>query len=128
MKAPIPPTAESGVKRLGMVSSTATTPQQYLASLPEDRREVIAGVRKLLLDNLPEGVEENMNFGMLSYEIPFATYPDTHNKRPLMFAALAAQKHYFSRYWSNHPERLNRKLRKGQGEAQVIVRNKEMPL
>jgi hypothetical protein len=111
-----------------MVSSTATTPQQYLASLPEDRREVIAGVRKLLLDNLPAGIEENMNFGMLSYEIPFSTYPETYNKQPLMFAALAAQKHYFSRYWSSHPERLNRKLRKGQGEAQVIVRNKEMLL
>ena len=93
-----PPTAESGVKRLGMVSSTATTPQQYLASLPEDRRKVIAGVRKLLLDNLPAGIEENMNFGMLSYEIPFSTYPDTYNKQPLMFAALAAQKHYFSLY------------------------------
>ena len=66
-------------------------PQQYLASLPEDRREVIAGVRKLLLDNLPAGIEENMNFGMLSYEIPFSTYPDTYNKQPLMFAALAAQ-------------------------------------
>lgn len=98
MRSHIPPTAESGVKRLGMVSSTATTPQQYLASLPQDRREVIAGVRKLLLDNLPAGIEENMNFGMLSYEIPFSTYPDTYNKQPLMFAALAAQKHYFSLY------------------------------
>jgi len=39
-----------------------------------------------------------MNFGMLSYEIPFSTYPDTYNKQPLMFAALAAQKHYFSLY------------------------------
>jgi len=32
-----------------------------------------------------------MTFGMLSYEIPFSTYPDTYNKQPLMFAALAAQ-------------------------------------
>jgi len=32
-----------------------------------------------------------MTFGMLSYEIPFATYPDTYNKQPLTFAALAAQ-------------------------------------
>jgi hypothetical protein len=61
-----------------MVSSTATSPQEYLASLPKDRRRVIAGVGKLLIDNLQEGVEEHMTFGMLSYEIPFATYPDTY--------------------------------------------------
>ena len=79
-----------------MVSSTAATPVEYLSSLPEDRREVMVAVRNLLLDNLPEGIEESMNFGMHCYEIPLAAYPITYNKQPLMFAALAAQKHYFS--------------------------------
>ena len=81
-----------------MVSSTAATPAEYLSSLPEDRREVLTVVRQLLLDNLSEGIEESMNFGMLCCEIPLATYPITYNKQPLMFAALAAQKHYFSLY------------------------------
>ena len=79
-----------------MVTSTAATPAEYLASLPSDRREVMAAVRQLLLDNLPEGIQESMNFGMLCYEISLATYSITYNKQPLMFAALAAQKHYFS--------------------------------
>ena len=86
------------MKSLRLVSSTAATPGEYLSSLPEDRREAMAAVRQLLLDNLPEGIVESMNFGMLSYEIPLATYPITYNKQPLMFAALAAQKHYFSLY------------------------------
>ena len=86
------------MKSLRLVSSTAATPGEYLSSLPEDRREAMAAVRQLLLDNLPEGIQESMNFGMLCYEIPLATYPITYNKQPLMFAALAAQKHYFSLY------------------------------
>jgi hypothetical protein len=81
-----------------MVSSHALTPAEYLASLSEERREVISAVRKLILANLPEGIEESMNFGMLCCEIPLATYPITYNKQPLMFAALAAQKHCFSLY------------------------------
>jgi hypothetical protein len=60
-----------------MVSSTAATPAEYLASLPEHRREVLIVVRQLLLDNLPVGIEESMNFGMLCYETPLATYPIT---------------------------------------------------
>lgn len=35
-----------------------------------------------------------MNWGMISYEIPLKRYPKTHNGQPLMYAALAAQKHY----------------------------------
>ena len=58
-----------------MVSSTAATPAEYLSSLPEHRREVLTVVRQLLLDNLSEGIEESMNFGMLCCEIPLATYP-----------------------------------------------------
>jgi hypothetical protein len=79
------------VKSLRLVSSTAATPGEYLSSLPEDRREVLTVVRQLLLDNLPEGIEETMNFGMLRSEIPLATYPITYNKEPLMFASLAAR-------------------------------------
>jgi len=81
-----------------MVSSHALTPAEYLASLSEERREVISAVRKLILANLPEGIQESMNFGMICYEIPLSTYPVTYNKQPFMFAALAAQKHYFSLY------------------------------
>jgi hypothetical protein len=44
-----------------MVSSTTTTPTDYLASLPQDRREVISTIRDLILENLPEGYQELMD-------------------------------------------------------------------
>jgi len=39
-----------------------------------------------------------MNWGMIAYEVPLATYPDTYNKRPLMYAALASHKSYMALY------------------------------
>ena len=81
-----------------MVSTTTTTPSDYLASLPQDRREIVAAVRELILRNLPEGYQETVNWGMLSYEVPLETYPDTYNKKPLNYIGLAAQKNYNSLY------------------------------
>jgi uncharacterized protein YdhG (YjbR/CyaY superfamily) len=81
-----------------VVQSKAPTPEEYLAELPEDRREVVAAVRQVILDNLPEGYQESMTWGMPSYEIPLSRYPTTYNGKPLAYAALAAQKNYFSLY------------------------------
>ena len=76
--------------------SDATTVDDYLATLPEERREDLEAVRRVVLDNLPDGYVETMNWGMICYEIPLSVYPDTYNKRPLMYAALASQKRYMS--------------------------------
>ena len=81
-----------------MVSSKETTPAAYLASLPAERRKVISAVRKVIKTHLPKGYVESMNWGMLSYEIPLTRYPDTYNKRPLMYLALAAQKNNYALY------------------------------
>jgi uncharacterized protein YdhG (YjbR/CyaY superfamily) len=78
--------------------SEATTVEGYLAELPADRREAIETVRAVILKNLPAGYEEVMNWGMITYEVPLATYPDTYNKQPLMFAALASQKNHMGVY------------------------------
>ena len=55
-------------------------------------------VRDLVRGNLPDGYGEAMNWGMISWEVPLARYPDTYNKQPLMYAALASQKNYMSLY------------------------------
>lgn len=81
-----------------MVRSNAKTPEQYLADLPEDRRETVRVVRDLVLENLPAGYEESMTWGMLSYEIPLSTYPETYNGKPLGYVALASQKNYVALY------------------------------
>src|SRR3954464_4171085 len=81
-----------------MVSSAATTVEQYLASLPADRRGEIARVRDVVRANLPHGYEEGMLWGMPAYYIPLARYPDTYNRQPLCTVALAAQKNHNALY------------------------------
>ena len=80
--------------------SEAATPEDYIANLPPARAEAVAIVRKVILDNLPEGYEETMNWGMISYEVPLERYPDTYNRQPLGYAALASQKRHLAVYLS----------------------------
>ena len=81
-----------------MVSSAAQSVDQYLAELPDERREVMAAMRKLILRHLPKGYIESMQYGMIGYGIPLDAYPHTHNKQPLAYLALAAQKNYYALY------------------------------
>lgn len=83
------------------MQTAAKTPEEYIQSLPKERGDAIAVIRKVILQNLPLGYVENMNWGMISYEIPLETYPNTYNKKPLMYAALASQKNYVSVYLTN---------------------------
>lgn len=81
-----------------MVSSNASTVQEYLEALTTEQRSVVSAIRDLILAHLPAGYQESMNWGMISYEIPLTTYPKTYNGQPLSYAALAAQKRYYSLY------------------------------
>ena len=80
--------------------SLAATVTEYLSALPADRREAIQAVRKVILKNLPKGYEEAVNWGMITYQVPLKIYPDTYNKQPLMYAALASQKNHMAVYLS----------------------------
>jgi hypothetical protein len=84
----------------GPMHSDATTVEDYLASLPDDRREAISAVRAEILAHLPAGIVETMNWGMISYEVPLSTYPGTYNGQPLSFAGLASQKNHMAVYLS----------------------------
>ena len=83
---------------VGMVSSDAATVEEYLATLPEDRREIISAVLEMVRDSIPEGYQEVMNWGMISWEVPLSVEPDTYNGQPLSFCALASQKRHCSLY------------------------------
>ncbi|MFH1267694.1 MAG: DUF1801 domain-containing protein [Planctomycetota bacterium] len=83
------------------MQSEAATVGQYLAELPDDRREAIAAVRKVILKNLPKGYEEGMAYGMIGYHVPHSVYPPGYHcnpKQPVPFAALASQKNYMALY------------------------------
>ena len=80
------------------MQSDAKTPEEYLSELEPARREAISAVRTVILDNLPDGYEEVMQYGMISYIVPLSVIPDTYNGQPLMYIALASQKQYMSLY------------------------------
>ncbi|MGI9610034.1 MAG: DUF1801 domain-containing protein [Acidimicrobiia bacterium] len=82
------------------MQSDAKTVEDYLADLPGDRFDAITQLRETILDRLPDGYEEAMNWGMITYQVPLSTYPDTYNGKPLMYAALASQKNHFAVYLS----------------------------
>lgn len=83
------------------MKSNAKSVEEYLNSLPEDREEAISQVREIILNNLPKGFEETMQYGMISYVIPLEDYPDTYNGKPLTMISLASQKNYMSLYLNN---------------------------
>ena len=84
-----------------MVKSDAGTVQDYLDELPDDRRESMQAVRQVVLDNLPDGYEEMMLYGMIGWAIPLEVYPETYNGHPLAYASLGNQKNYMSLYLMN---------------------------
>lgn len=84
-----------------MVSSDATTVEEYLSEISDDRRGDVESVRALILESLPAGYVETMRWGMITYEVPLETFPNTYNDKPLMFIALAAQKRHLALYLTN---------------------------
>ena len=81
-----------------MATSAATSVDEYLAGLPDDRRAVVSAVRDVVRANLPEGYREGFGSGMIAWFIPLERYPATYNRQPLMLAALAAQKNHYALY------------------------------
>lgn len=83
------------------MQSKATTPEQYIKELPEDRKEAISKLRETVLKNLPKGFKETMAYGMLGYVVPHEIYPAGYHcdpKLPLPFANIASQKNFIAFY------------------------------
>ena len=85
------------------MQSKATSPEQYINELPEDRKKVVEKLRKNILKNLPKGFEEQMGYGMLGYVVPHSIYPDGYHCKPfppLPFINVASQKNFVAVYHS----------------------------
>ncbi|CAM1342713.1 DUF1801 domain-containing protein [Tenacibaculum amylolyticum] len=81
----------------------AATPEEYIAQLPEDRKEVVEKLRAIIKQNLPEGFEEGINYNMLGYYVPHSIYPSGYHcdpKLPLPFMNVASQKNSVNVYHS----------------------------
>lgn len=83
------------------MQSSATTSQQYIESLPDDRKTAMEKLRNTINDNLPEGFSEGMGYGMLGWAVPHTKYPAGYHcdpKLPLPFISIASQKNAISLY------------------------------
>lgn len=79
----------------------ATTIDQYLQALPDDRRQALAAIRKVIRDNLDPDFEEGIQYGMIGYYVPHRVFPPGYHcdpKQPLPFASLASQKSHMALY------------------------------
>lgn len=84
-----------------MVKKQAGSVVDYLAALPDDRRDALEAVRKVILQSIPKKIEEGIQYGMIGYFVPHSVYPNGYHcdpSQPLPYIALASQKNYMSLY------------------------------
>ena len=83
------------------MSTKPTTVEEYMSTVPEERKVAFQKLRKTILDNLPKGFHEELSYGMIGYVIPHSIYPDGYHcnpKLPLPFANIANQKNFIAFY------------------------------
>ncbi len=81
--------------------SEEKTPDAYIDSLPEDRKKVMAELRKAIKKNIDKKFSEEMGYGMMGYAVPHKIYPAGYHcdpKQPLPFMGLASQKNFIAVY------------------------------
>lgn len=79
----------------------ATSPEDYISQVPEERKETLKKLRKTINDNLPKGFEEGIQYGMIGYFVPHSMYPDGYHctpNEPLPFMSFASQKNFVALY------------------------------
>jgi uncharacterized protein YdhG (YjbR/CyaY superfamily) len=79
----------------------ADSPDDYISQIPEERKEAIKKLRKVIQDNLPKGFEEGMNYNMIGYYVPHSVYPNGYHcdtSLPLPFMNIASQKNFVAVY------------------------------
>jgi hypothetical protein len=83
------------------MQSEAKTPQEYLESLPDDRKQAMSELRNVISENIPKGFSEAMGYGALGYVVPHSMYPSGYHcnpKQPLPFLGIASQKNFIALY------------------------------
>ncbi len=117
----------------------ASSPEKYIAQLPEERKAPMQKLRTIIKENLPSGFQETMSYDMIGYVVPHTLYPDGYHcnpKLPLPFINIASQKNFVALYHSGiyaskellawfvaeYPKHSNRKLDMGKS----CVRFKKM--
>ncbi|WP_455170396.1 DUF1801 domain-containing protein [Aegicerativicinus sediminis] len=81
----------------------ATTPEEYIKLIPEDRKPIFKKLRAVINEHIPEGFEEGIQYKMIGWYVPHSVYPFGYHcdpKTPLPFMNLASQKNFIALYHS----------------------------
>ncbi len=81
--------------------SKAITIDDYISELSDERKKIIEKLRISIINNLPKGFEEGMQYGMIGYFVPHKIYPNGYQcnpKEPLPFMSIASQKNSVNIY------------------------------
>ena len=79
----------------------AKSVDEYLSKVPEERQEAFNKLRQVILDNIPEGFDERLSYGMVGYVVPHELYSAGYHcspELPLPFANIANQKNFIGFY------------------------------
>ncbi len=79
----------------------AETIEEYLAALPEKRKEAVERLHQVIVEQLPAGFEVGILGAMINYYVPLSAYPAGYHctpGEPLPFLALASQKNHIALY------------------------------
>lgn len=79
----------------------ATSPEEYITQIPEERKEAFEKLRATIQKNLPKGFEETISYGMIGFVVPHSLYPNGYHcdpKLPLPFLSIASQKNFIAVY------------------------------
>ncbi|MGC1205453.1 MAG: DUF1801 domain-containing protein [Flavobacteriaceae bacterium] len=79
----------------------ANSPEDYINQVPKERQESLKKLRNTIKDNLPQGFEEGIQYGMIGYFVPHTIYPNGYHcapKEPLPFMSFASQKNSINLY------------------------------
>ncbi len=73
----------------------------YLEKIPKDRQEAVEKLYTIISENLPEGFQAGISYGMIGWEVPLEIYPKGYHcgkNQPLPFLSLASQKNFVNLY------------------------------
>ncbi|MBD3581374.1 DUF1801 domain-containing protein [Flavobacterium selenitireducens] len=75
--------------------------EAYIEQLDPERRDAISKLRQTINQNLPEGFQEQISYGMIGWIVPKSTYPKGYHcnaELPLPFLSIASQKNFVAVY------------------------------
>jgi uncharacterized protein YdhG (YjbR/CyaY superfamily) len=79
----------------------ATSVEDYISQVPEDRKEALTKLRNVINSNIPKGFQEGIGYGMVGYSVPHSLYPSGYHctpELPLPFMGYASQKNSINLY------------------------------